>query len=460
MNAERPIEKLLRRFAKQRRDEASAPVELHPANRRLLQAEVARRFTKPATRPGWWSDLGVLLNRKLAYAVALGAVVLGGAVLLRPTGPSKVGTLAFKNEPSAMAESEVAKTSAVTANEVQFLKAATSEPAPARNRAASAPAAAPANSASQPTASSDAPPPSLAVTAKAVAPAALSPTPNAEGETEAVMDRAAVRRKQVADSVARYNERSTREQQLASAPSSSGAPSDGSSPATNSIAAKTTTRTSGAAKPAAAVAKAKPGTEPIAKAAPSPRSQNDLSRAVQNFSQTLSAAEAKLGRKPTGASPVLVNFFVEQDGERLRVTDSDGSTYSGVVQLAAEPQLNRRELLANGGTRARATAANSKALNSDARLAGTPSFQNAPNLFFRVSGTNRTLNQQVSFFGNFVTFSNQAQNSGNLEQQSNKTKEALNQWDFAPLLQNSMIQGRLRVGSGSEQELNALPAQK
>ena len=47
---ERPIEKLLRAAAKKRRDEAGAPFELHPADRRLLQGEVARKFAKPQRR--------------------------------------------------------------------------------------------------------------------------------------------------------------------------------------------------------------------------------------------------------------------------------------------------------------------------------------------------------------------------------------------------------------------------
>ena len=70
MNDERPIEKLLHRFAKKRRDEAGTPAELHPTNRRLLQAEVARQFPKAQRRKGWWTGLSLLLNRKFAYAVS------------------------------------------------------------------------------------------------------------------------------------------------------------------------------------------------------------------------------------------------------------------------------------------------------------------------------------------------------------------------------------------------------
>ena len=47
METERKIEKLLRAYAKKRRADAGDPLKLHPATRRLLQGEVARRKPKP-----------------------------------------------------------------------------------------------------------------------------------------------------------------------------------------------------------------------------------------------------------------------------------------------------------------------------------------------------------------------------------------------------------------------------
>src|SRR5689334_3575328 len=44
MDPERPIEKLLRQAAQARRAQGGAPQELHPATRRMLQGEVARKF--------------------------------------------------------------------------------------------------------------------------------------------------------------------------------------------------------------------------------------------------------------------------------------------------------------------------------------------------------------------------------------------------------------------------------
>ena len=83
MNEERFIETLLRRYAKKRRADAGAPLEMHPATRRLLRAEVARRFGNAAREEApvanawvrFWRGWG----RQLAWAtpvlVAAGVIV-------------------------------------------------------------------------------------------------------------------------------------------------------------------------------------------------------------------------------------------------------------------------------------------------------------------------------------------------------------------------------------------------
>src|SRR5688572_22742108 len=83
MNDERPIEKLLRRYAKKRRDESGAPPELHPATRRMLQGEVARQFPKPhpAESAGFWA----ILRARWVYAAACMVVVGVATVLLLPS---------------------------------------------------------------------------------------------------------------------------------------------------------------------------------------------------------------------------------------------------------------------------------------------------------------------------------------------------------------------------------------
>src|SRR5207237_807026 len=54
------VEEQLKAWARKRREEAGAPVELHPAARQLLQNEVARTFAKPRAeeskaRAPWWN---------------------------------------------------------------------------------------------------------------------------------------------------------------------------------------------------------------------------------------------------------------------------------------------------------------------------------------------------------------------------------------------------------------------
>jgi hypothetical protein len=67
---ERPIEKLLRECGKRRLP--SDTVELHPANRRLLQDEVARTYRRKGARAGWF---GAGLLPKLAWGFCMFSVV-------------------------------------------------------------------------------------------------------------------------------------------------------------------------------------------------------------------------------------------------------------------------------------------------------------------------------------------------------------------------------------------------
>src|SRR5512145_2991977 len=101
MNDERPIEKLLRRYAQKRRDEGGAPSPLHPATRRLLQGEVARQYPKSAAneKPASATGFFALLVRRWTYAVGI-FVVLGisAAVLLPSLSKSKSQPMFAKKE--------------------------------------------------------------------------------------------------------------------------------------------------------------------------------------------------------------------------------------------------------------------------------------------------------------------------------------------------------------------------
>src|SRR5260370_4514897 len=84
MESEPHIEKLLRSWAKKRRDEAGGPFDLHPATRRLLQGEVTRQFAKNQQQRRWISELFVRLRPSVVWGAAL-IVVLALASLWLPT---------------------------------------------------------------------------------------------------------------------------------------------------------------------------------------------------------------------------------------------------------------------------------------------------------------------------------------------------------------------------------------
>ncbi|HEY5915502.1 MAG TPA: hypothetical protein VJA21_33375, partial [Verrucomicrobiae bacterium] len=99
MESERPIEKLLRAYATKRRERADFPSEPHPASRKLLQDEVARRLRQnaPQSSPGWWS--AVAAWPRLVWGTGFGVVlvVAAGLVLLLPRG-GKEPTLLVRND--------------------------------------------------------------------------------------------------------------------------------------------------------------------------------------------------------------------------------------------------------------------------------------------------------------------------------------------------------------------------
>jgi hypothetical protein len=91
MEPERKIEKLLRAYAKKRRAEAGDSLKLHPATRRLLQGEAARRAPRPgkAGTPGFF--LAVFWRRPV-FALCVVATAFIGVSLFRPAwNPAKKG---------------------------------------------------------------------------------------------------------------------------------------------------------------------------------------------------------------------------------------------------------------------------------------------------------------------------------------------------------------------------------
>src|SRR3954465_12904742 len=99
LEPEHPMEKALRACAQKRRDEAGAPFELHPANRRLLQGEVKQRFVKSRPNTDSFSAMLARWWPRLAWSVASIAILVVTVWVLLPASDNHTwkGGLA-KNE--------------------------------------------------------------------------------------------------------------------------------------------------------------------------------------------------------------------------------------------------------------------------------------------------------------------------------------------------------------------------
>jgi hypothetical protein len=84
MEPERKIEKLLRAYAKRRRAKAGDPLKLHPATRRLMQGEVARNSPKPDEESASMT-LWELFRQQWAFLLGFSLIVFFGAMLFLPT---------------------------------------------------------------------------------------------------------------------------------------------------------------------------------------------------------------------------------------------------------------------------------------------------------------------------------------------------------------------------------------
>jgi hypothetical protein len=186
---------------------------------------------------------------------------------------------------------------------------------------------------------------------------------------------------------------------------------------------------------------------------------------------------------------VLVNFAIEQRGPALRIIDDDGSVYEGRVLANAQPAVEakfrqpialKREAPSPSPT---PTPALSKSI-SETRVAEVSADKNSvgkdadgfgdaarPQLAFEVFGTNNTLRQSISLAGtlyfsstNVLITTNTARfqrgfgavtlNDGSIATQDGKEQANTN---FSQVLR---ILGRGRVNGSNELSVDAVPAQR
>jgi hypothetical protein len=167
--------------------------------------------------------------------------------------------------------------------------------------------------------------------------------------------------------------------------------------------------------------------------------------------------------EPT-AGVVLDSFTIEQSGNQITVVDKDGSKYSGFIQLASvndESISTVRQQPAAGAPAKVATAPQRRAFvatDTGAAVAPARLPPSAPqNYFFRVTGTNRSLNQSVVFSGNLAENTNVVVARGGSFGFVTNALNAPQQMMPSLPLSNSRIAGRAAVGGKSEIEINAAP---
>lgn len=438
MDPERPIEKLLRASARQRRDEAGAPFELHPATRRWLQGEVARRFGRPQRARGRFTRSDRWFWPKLAWG-------LGAATVLAMVMALLVPSLHHRPAETLLAENKQAL-----------------ESPPARRPAAPAPepaipvvAGAPAGAKSKAATDEEIRYSQADKDAAAGTLLAQREQSKTESAVRAPVGGSMVRTTPPAG-IAGEQKRLVAENSPSKVNPSAAAPTSAAEPpavppaipippVTNYLAFK---------KPFAQTAGLGTGRS-----------------AVQRFARVRLDTETQDARRKQ-ASPgasVLVWFQLEQSGQEVRIVDKDGSVYTGsllAADLADHVAPSDGAKPATAGVQ-RVAAAQDKIVpaTTPAKPPLSSNFQQAALEYgsFRVIGTNLTLKQRVVFSGKLFGVANAPAAarltnawSGAGANRSGAASPAPGQAKAAPLFPSRIV-GQVIVGRSQAVQINAVP---
>jgi len=134
--------------------------------------------------------------------------------------------------------------------------------------------------------------------------------------------------------------------------------------------------------------------------------------------------------------------------------------YSGYVQIADTVRLPR-SAKAEAAVGGRAAGAQGMMLDQKPAVRADADQRAPQTYFFRVTGTNRSLNQAVVFTGNLMAATNLASflpstNALRIASGVGEARTGSSQPNLMPLL-NSRISGKVVVGKGQAIEINALP---
>jgi len=497
MDPERPIEKLLRQAAQARRAQAGAPQEVHPATRRMLQGEVARKFASGAPAPEKRSFFDMFMPRLAWSAAVVVGIGLAASLMLPRNNPARQEMFFAKNDRVAALQA---------ANEARAPSAAA--PAPAESLAKSkiaAPAERPDSSAladadSLRVAQSERDKDSLKVErlrteserTQSLArnePATATPA-LPKGEAEGIA-------------------RESRQYKLTTATASTGGPApvekqkeqlaethSAAPPQTPVTEEKMAQGRFGLAAPSQpALAPAAPGAAGVAASSSlklsdetsktelayrslsqqattnastlavqlksaaaadaAKRSPAPIIQATQQFVQATSPNKSlDLADNRSAAKPILFSFELQQLGREIRIIDSDGSVYSGNFQPAEV--FSYLESEASGKAAATRSLQTTEAQSQRKDAFADSKVQVDASYAFKVTGTNQTLKQFVVFTGQVLAPTNALSPvapAGTV----NGNRVARPELNPLPL-QNSRISGKALIGANKEVEVNAIPA--
>ncbi|HXG47603.1 MAG TPA: hypothetical protein VNO52_08260, partial [Methylomirabilota bacterium] len=370
---ENRTDELLRQYARQRRQAAEALRPLHAATRRLLQREVAHvRATAPVRPRLSWRSFVSLWWPRLAFPA--GALVITGLavwMLIVQTEPRQMAQAPQPPPADAVAD-EKAETLAVV--ETASMPAA---PAPA----------------SQPTPTHDATP--AEDTAIRGATAVAEATGNSARKLQRLDDAAVARRPDRPGEMEKQDANAPLVVLKAAEEDALGRRTEGESVVAPPVVAAEQTRLNLAASPPTSLA---------AQAASWDTNQARLLAEQRGRFRRIAPADRaqEPARRPARADvaqgqQVLNSFEFIQTDTHVEIRDGDGSVYSGAV-------LSRNGVAASGLSAAEAKPQGlaREALRQEVRAqAGADRGAVVP-VFFRVQGTNRSLNQTVVLDGQIL----------------------------------------------------------
>ncbi len=424
------MDKLLRDYAKKRRDEAGAPSEMHAATRKMLQAEISRTVGKQtpdetkAPEPSFWQW------SKLLWAGAASACVIVIVFALAPVAvrskkhsmqlaAAKTASMPqpqFEAAPAPMAEPAVNSSLHVTGIKEDFadkqlasLDRASSLTGPSKDNGT-----------------------------KSI----VAQTPSATGRSVA-----ADSEYDKADGVKR--ERGNY----------------GNDDPTRFVSSerKTVTATTNFATFTASASSTAP-TVPAAPAAAAEQFKTKVSAiggqaaVAQNFRQQDLRANYRQNFQSPPQPSVLQNFQVVRNDSKLTVIDEDGSIYEGpIIGVAGESDKK-----ASGTSVAR------DELRADASKTFNPvADRSVKNIVFRVAGENRTLNRQVVFEGtNLVlpttasAFPVLAKSVEEQSQEARRAKPAEKESASAANANQNVIYGCINVGGTNQYKIQAVESSR